>query len=101
MKKKIKIDSVYVPSEDVVAREIQGEFILIPIVSGIAGVEDELFSLNETGKAIWDKLDGKKSLRDVTQELLNDFEAPAAKLKADVLGWVDELAKRKILAKVK
>ena len=30
--KKIKLESVYVPSEDVVSRELEGEFIIIPIV---------------------------------------------------------------------
>ena len=37
------------PSEDVVAREIEGEFIIVPLAAGIGDMEDELYSLNESG----------------------------------------------------
>ena len=53
------MDAVYAPSEDVVAREIEGELIIVPLVAGIGDMEDELYTLNETGRAIWDRLDGK------------------------------------------
>ena len=52
----IKRDAVYAVSDDVVAREIEGEIIIVPLVAGIGDLEDELFTLNETGKAIWDRL---------------------------------------------
>ena len=39
-------------------------------------MEDELYTLNETGKAIWDRLDGRKKLKDVLAELSAEFEAP-------------------------
>ena len=53
MDSKNPLDIIYVPSEDVVAREIEGEMIIVPIASGIGDMEDELYTLNETGKAIW------------------------------------------------
>ena len=74
METKVNLCSIYAPSEDVVAREVQGEFIIIPITSGIADLEDEIFSLNETGRAIWDKLDGKKSLRNVIDETMKELK---------------------------
>jgi hypothetical protein len=61
MSAKINIKNMYTPSGEVVAREIQGEFIIIPITSGAADSEDAIFTLNKTGKLIWDKLDGKKT----------------------------------------
>ena len=45
---------MYVPSEDIVAREIEGELIIVPLAAGIGDMEDELFSLNETGREIWE-----------------------------------------------
>ena len=33
-------------------REIEGELIIVPLVAGIGDADDELFTLNETGKAI-------------------------------------------------
>ena len=96
----IKLDAVYAPSEDIVARSIEGELIIVPLVAGIGDLEDELYSLNETGKAIWDKLDGRKTLREVLGELLADFDAPDEEIQRDLLGLVEELVRRRILVEV-
>jgi hypothetical protein len=93
-------DAAYAPSEDVVAREIEGEIVIVPLVAGIGDAEDELYTLNETGKAIWDRLDGQRSLRDVIGELEAEFEAAEGEIKTDVLGLVDELARRKMVVAV-
>ncbi len=92
----VELDGRYVPSEDVVVREIEGELIIVPLVSGIGDMEDELFTLNETGRAVWKRLDGRKTLRDVVAELDAEFDAPAGVLEEDVVGLVEELVKRKM-----
>jgi hypothetical protein len=97
---KVCLDSLYMPSEDIVARNIEGELIIVPLVSGIGDMEDELYTLNETGKAIWDRLDGKKKLKDVLAELSAEFEAPAGEIEIDLIGLVEELVRRKILVAV-
>ena len=101
MQVKVSLDAVYAPSEDVVAREVQGEFIIVPITSGVGDLEDEIFSLNETGKAIWDKLDGKRSLNDIIKELSLEFEALSDEIEKDVMGLAEELLKRRMLVEVK
>jgi len=85
------------PSPDVVARIIEGELIIVPLATGIGDMEDELYTLNETGRAVWDRLDGQRTLHQVVAELVLEFEAPEDILRTDVLGLVDELLKRKIL----
>jgi Coenzyme PQQ synthesis protein D (PqqD) len=100
MTPKINLNKIYKPSEDVVARDIQGEFILVPIARGIGDLEDEIFSLNETGRAIWEQLDGKKSLKKVAESLSSQFDADAGRIKEDVAGLVGELTKRKMLVEV-
>jgi len=97
MESLVTLNSICTVSEDVVAREIEGEMIIIPIVSGIGDMDDELYTLNETGHAIWHKLDGKRTLRDVLVLLANEFEAPIAVLEKDVLGLVGELVSRRML----
>ena len=93
-------NQVYAPSEDVVAREIEGELIIVPLVAGMGDLEDELFTLNDTGKAVWDLLDGKRNLGEVSAALAESFEAPAGEIEADVLGLVEELAKRGMLVEI-
>jgi hypothetical protein len=94
---KPKLDSVYIPSEDVIARDIEGELIIVPLASGMGDMEDELFTVNETARAIWERLDGKRSLRDVVKALSGEYKAPAGKIEKDVSGLVGEFLKRRML----
>jgi hypothetical protein len=93
----IALENVYKPSEDVVAREIEGEIIIVPLVAGIGDMEDELFTLNDTGKAIWDQLDRQTSLADVAAALEADDEGAEER---DVPGLVAELVARRMLVAV-
>ena len=94
----ISLEDVYKPSGDVVAREIEGEIIIVPLVAGIGDMEDELFTLNDTGKAIWDQLDGKRSLAGVVAAIEAEFEeAEDGAIERDVLGLVAELVERRML----
>ena len=91
-------NTICLPSEDIVAREIEGDMIIVPLVAGIGDADDELYTLNETGKAIWKKLDGIKSLGQISEELIEEFSAPADEIKKDVLGFATEMVTRRILA---
>jgi len=91
------IDAIYIPSEDIVARLIQGELIIVPLTSGIGDMEDELYSLNETGREIWDRLDGRTSLRQIAETLAKEYEADPAEITQDVLSLMEELVSRKIV----
>lgn len=93
----VNTDSVCYRSEDVVAREIQGEMIIIPLAAGIGDMEDEFYSLNETGRAIWSRLDGVKTLHEISTELVEDYDAPLEDIERDVTGLVTELVRRGIL----
>ena len=98
METQVTADTVCVPSEDVVVREIEGDMIIVPLVAGIGDTDDELYTLNETGKAIWKKLDGQKSLEHISAELTDEFSSPAGEIKTDVLGFAMEMVQRRILA---
>ncbi|MBI4966377.1 MAG: PqqD family protein [Desulfomonile tiedjei] len=91
----VSLEKIYIPSEDIVAREIEGEIIIVPLVAGIGDADDELYTLNETGQAVWKLLDGKRSLGEVAAELAEEFEG--GEIGQDVIGFVAELLKRRIL----
>ena len=97
METKVELDKIYMPSDEVVAREIEGEMILVPLTAGIGDLEDELYSLNETGKAVWKALDGRKSLREVADSLDERFDAGTGEIEEDVAGLVEELVKRRMV----
>ena len=96
----LTIETICAPSEDVVAREIEGELILVPIASGIGDMEDELYTMNSTGREIWRRLDGVRSLRQIAADLSAEYVAPAADIERDVLGLAGELIRRKMLVVV-
>jgi hypothetical protein len=93
------LNDVFSPSPDVVARTIEGEVIVIPLVSGIGDLEDDLYTFNKTGQAIWEKLDGKKNLSAIIEELSAEYDVPVELLREDVLGIIQELARRKIVVR--
>ena len=97
MDTEIGLDDIYTPSEDVVAREIEGEVVIVPLVAGIGDADDELYTLNETGQAIWKKLDGQRTLKDVAAALVSEFNTPLDDIENDVLGFASELTRRGIL----
>ena len=87
---KAAIDAVYVLSEDIVSREIEDELIIVPLVSGIGDMEDDLFTLN-----------GQKNLKDIVEQLSEEFEAFEGEIEKDVIGLVEELLKRRMVVEVK
>jgi len=93
----LNFDYVYAISEDVVARNIEGELIIVPLTSGIGDMEEEIYTLNDTGRAIWEKLDGQKNLREIVEALKTEFEAEPEEIEGDVLGLIGELLKRRMV----
>lgn len=97
MNQEVDLRGVYTPSNEIVARVIEDELIIVPLVSGIGDMEDDLFTLNETGKAIWERLDGEKRLKDIVEELSAEFDALSGEIEKDVLGLIGELLRRGFL----
>jgi hypothetical protein len=96
----VHMDAAYEPSGDVVVREIVGELIIVPLAAGIGDMEDALYSLNQTGRAIWERLDGQRSLHEVVAELSQAYEASSEEIEQDVMGLVGELVRRRMLVEV-
>ena len=93
----INLDTAYVASEDVIARDMDGELLIVPLVGGMGDIEDAIFSLNETGRAIWDRLDGRATLRQIAAALSDEYAAPIGQIESDVQGLLEELIKRKMV----
>jgi len=46
----------------------------VPLATGDGDREDELFTLSDTGKAIWDRLEGQRGLAGVVAALPPEYE---------------------------
>ena len=99
MGKDIDLNAAYIVSEDVVAREIEGEMIIVPLTAGIGDMEEELFTLNETGKAIWEKISKDRTLDQIILELSEEYATARKEIEEDVVGLITELYRRKMVVK--
>lgn len=93
----IGLEDVIVPSEKVVAREIEGELIIVPLEGGVADFNDALYTLNETGRRIWDQLTPQTSLKMICDRLAEEFNAPMEKIQNEVLTLIQKLTEMEIV----
>ncbi len=84
------MDIIYSRNADFVQREVAGEFILIPVRRRLSEA-NSLYVLNETGAAVWKRLDGKRSLREIIGEIIREFDVTADQLEKDLASLVEDL----------
>jgi len=80
----------YRQSEDIVAREIAGEMLLVPIRNNLGDLES-IYTLNETGAFIWSQMDGTHTLAEVCAAMQAEFEVSQDEAWADLLEFVSGL----------
>jgi hypothetical protein len=92
----MNMDSVFKKSENVVFRKIGDEYVLVPLFASVADVES-IFNLNETGATVWEKIDGRKNIRDIVAEMQTEYEAENLLIEKDVIAFVNEMMTAKLL----
>jgi hypothetical protein len=75
-------EHVYAKSPDYVYREVAGEFILVPIRRRLNDVAS-LYVLNETGAALWRRIDGTRSAREIIDDFTQEFDVAPEQLEKD------------------
>ena len=81
---------IYTKSKNIVTREIEGEVILVPVVSE-APEMDSIYVLNETSAFIWKLLNGENSLDNILNMMLERYEVTPEKAKKDIVEFIDTL----------
>jgi hypothetical protein len=80
----------YLPSPDVVTRNIAGEHLLVPVRTGVAQM-DYLYTADEVGSVIFSLLDGQRDVAAIGRRVAELFEVDAAQATADVADFLQEL----------
>ena len=73
----------------VIARRIAGETILVPTTRRAR--EMALFTLNEVGTFLWERLDETSSAVELARSVVEHFEVDEARASRDVLDFLAEL----------
>ncbi len=95
----INLSSVYKVVDNVISKIIEDELVIVTMNNGISDVDSSIFTLNPTGKVVWEKLDGKYSLKEVIDQLVEEYEAPEDAVKKDVIKLVAELLVKNLIVK--
>ena len=73
-----------------VSRKIVDEVILVPI-SHKVGEVDCLYALNEVGARIWDLIDGDRSLQELRDAIVAEFEVSETEAQEDLAVLIEQL----------
>ena len=79
-------------SEDVVAREVGGELVLLDLNSG------QYFGLDAVGGRIWELLsDAPRDLKEVCDQIESEFDAPRDRIEADLIELATKLRDQELI----
>jgi methyltransferase-like protein len=84
------VDRIFQKNENFVFRQIDDETILVPIKDNL-GDMGSIYNLNEVGAFVWKHLDGKASLADIKNMILETFEVYEREADADLSDFVNQL----------
>ena len=82
--------SIVVPAPDIVARDIAGEHLLVPVRSGIAGI-DCLYTADEVGSFVYARLDGRRDAATLARLVSEAYVVEEERAIEDVLAFLGEL----------
>ena len=83
-------DEKFVRSQSVVARVVSGETLIVPI-RGKVGDLASIYSFNGTGTLIWKLLDSPKTIAQLAEGVVQEYEVDPAHAKRDVASFVSEM----------
>lgn len=86
----------YEVSEDVIARDVGGEMVLLDLASGL------YFGLDPIGGRIWERLSqSRATLGDLVDVIEVEFDAPRDVIERDVATLLQELSGRALVREIR
>jgi hypothetical protein len=93
------IDGVFVREGAAVTRRIAGETIIVPVRDDVADL-DSIYTLNETGSFVWDLLDRQRTVAELVEAVIGEFEVAPEVAAADVARLIVSLRDEGLLRAV-
>ncbi|MEW6109939.1 MAG: PqqD family protein [Nitrospirota bacterium] len=84
---------------EIVSREIAGETFLVPIRGRLADMQF-IFSLNPVAEYIWKQLDGRNSLEEIRNLVIEVFDVEKQDADSDIREFIEELLKSGLITGV-
>jgi len=84
------LDRVYRKDDNLVARKIANEYIVVPIKENIAAT-GYVYTLNAVGGRILELIDGERSVADIAATVVQEYEVTTEQALADTLDFLGQL----------
>jgi hypothetical protein len=59
--------------KNIISKKINNEYILVPLTGNVANMKS-LYTLNETAAFLWEKIDGTKTINQLAEEIVQEFD---------------------------
>jgi hypothetical protein len=92
-------DVIYARDPSIVARQIAGEMLLVPIRQNVGDLES-IYLLNETAQFTWEQIDGKHTLGEICRLITVEFEVDQSRAGLDLLELITDLESVGALMKI-
>jgi len=76
-------DRAYVRDPDFVFRRIADEVVLLPVRRNMGDLES-IYTLNDVGARVWELIDGHRTLADLRDAVVAEFDVTPERAEADV-----------------
>jgi hypothetical protein len=80
----------YVRDENIVARSVGGELVLVPVRSNVGDL-DSVFTVSDVGREIWNCLESPRSIAELVDRVTAEFDVDPAAAEKDVAGFLATL----------
>ena len=84
------LDKCFIKVKDLVTRDVAGEKLIVPIKGHVGDLEG-VFTLNEVGAMIWERINGQTTARDLVEAVRNEYDVGAAHAEKDVVDFLSSL----------
>ncbi len=95
------MDKIYKKSDDIIARKIENEIVILPSPDKKTAEKDCFFCLQDpTSVQIWKLIDGKRSVEQIIKEIERLFDTDKNTIESDVIKFISKLEKNAILHRI-
>ncbi|MCK8602747.1 PqqD family protein [Desulfoferrobacter suflitae] len=78
-------------NDNIIWRTIEGEAVLLNQATG------DYYGLNSVGCSFWEKIDGSRTVAEIIQLLMREYDVPEAAVTRDVLELIAEMQRQGLL----
>ncbi len=86
----LTLNTIVQKDSSIVSRRIADEVILVPIRHKVGEI-DCLYALNEVGARIWELIDGDRSLKELRNAIVEEFEVSETEAQEDLTVLIEQL----------